>query len=280
MLTQLPMTGEKTPPDKLQQLRDRVASATTPAERVEAALKLAEETWLKDPVTVRPLLEQVLAEADAACRPLAGGRAAYMLGELARRAGDLNGAARYAETVFKIADATSDRRTRASGLNLLGIIHRERGELQSALDCFKELLDVARQVGFELGERIALNELGGVYGLRSEFGEALTYYQLSLESDTMAADSRGRAVSLYNIGWALAAMGRWTEATESFHRSIALCEEHGFPDPLAAARMALGELSLKRSDYEAAASMFRAVVTSACWHCSVTASDSHTARCS
>jgi len=227
---------------------------------VEATLKLAEELWLSDPVEVRPLLERVVAEADAAGRPIAGGRAAYMLGELARRAGDLDEAARYAETVFKIADATGDRRTRASGLNLLGIIHRERGELQSALDCFEELREIARQIGFEPGERIALNELGGVYGLQGELDEALAAYRQCLNANTAAGDVRGRATSLYNIGWTLAAMGRWTEATESFHRSIALCEEHGFPDPLAAARMALGELSLKRSDYEDAALMFRAVV--------------------
>ncbi len=254
------MSGESVPPDKLQALRARVDSAATPAERVEATLAQAEALWLSDPVAAKPLLEQVLAEADAAGRLKDKGRAAYMLGEMLRRAGDLDGAARYAEMVFKVADATGDRRARASGLNLIGIMHRERGELQSALDCFKEFLEVSRQIGFEQGERIALNELAGIYGLQGEFDEALTHYHLSLNADTEAGDACGRAVSLYNIGWTLAAMGRWTEATQSFHRSIALCEEHGFYDPLATARMALGELSLKRSDYENAAFMFRAVL--------------------
>jgi len=120
------------PPDKLQVLRDRIASAASPAERVEATLKLAEQLWLSDPVAAKPLLEQVVAEADAAGRPKDGGRAAYMLGELVRRAGDLDGAARYAEMVFKVADATGDRRVRASWLNLAGIIHEERGDIQSA----------------------------------------------------------------------------------------------------------------------------------------------------
>jgi len=260
MLTSVPMSDANTPPDKLQQLHARVNSAVTPAERVEATLELAEELWLSDPVLVRPLLEQVVAEADAAGRIKDGARAAYMLGELLRRDGDLVGAARCTETVLKVADATADRRARASGLNLLGIIHRERSEFQSALDCFKELLEISRQIGFEQGERIALNELAGVYGMQGEFDEALAYYHLCLEAETKAGDTRGRAVILYNIGWTLAAMGRWTEATKSFHRSIALCEEHRFSDPLASARMALGELSLKRSDYEDAALMFRAVV--------------------
>jgi hypothetical protein len=51
--------------DKLQVLRDRIASASTPAERVEATPKLAEAIWLSDSVTVRSLLEQVMAEAGA-----------------------------------------------------------------------------------------------------------------------------------------------------------------------------------------------------------------------
>ncbi|HTW90620.1 MAG TPA: sigma 54-interacting transcriptional regulator [bacterium] len=254
------MSGTTDAPDKVRALRAQLAAATTPAERVEAALLLAEALWLSDPVEARPLLEQVLAEADAAARLKEKGRAAYMLGELLRRAGDLDGAARCAETVFQVADATADRRVRASGLNLLGIIHREHGELQSALDYFKQLLEASREIESEQGERIALNELGGVFGLQGEFGEALACYQQCLTANTKAGYARGRAMSLYNIGWTLAAMGRWTEATQSFHRSIALCEEHEFADPLASARMALGELSLKRSDYETAVLMFRAVI--------------------
>jgi DNA-binding NtrC family response regulator/tetratricopeptide (TPR) repeat protein len=247
-------------PDKLKQLRASVDSAATPAERVEAALALAEATWLTDPVTSRPLLEQVLAEADAAGRLKDKGRAAYMLGELSRRAGDLEGATRYAEIVFKVVNATADRRVRADGLNLIGIIHRERSQFGPALDCFKEFLEISREIGFEQGERVALNELAGVYGLQGDLDEALAHYRLCLEANTKAGHTRGRAISLYNIGWTLAAMGRWTEATGSFHRSIALCEENGFSDPLAAARMALGELSWKRSDYENAVLMFRAVL--------------------
>jgi tetratricopeptide (TPR) repeat protein len=96
--------------------------------------------------------------------------------------------------------------------------------------------------------------------LQGELDEALAYYHQCLNANTAVGDVRGRATSLYNVGWTLAAMGRWTEATASFHRSIALCEEHGFSDPLAAARMALGELSLKRSDYEDATHIFRALV--------------------
>jgi DNA-binding NtrC family response regulator/tetratricopeptide (TPR) repeat protein len=254
------MSGENTPTDKLQALRERIAAAATPAERIEATMSLAEETWLKDPVTVKPLLEQVVAEADAAGRPKDRGRAAYMLGELLRRAGDLDGAAHCAETVFCVAEATADREIRARGLNLQGIIHRERGELQSALGCYKELLRISRQIGSEQGERIALNELAGVYGLQGKSEEALDYYRQCLTANTKTGYTRGRAISLYNVGWTLTGMGRWTEATQSFHRSIALCEEHGFADPLASARMALGELSLKRSDYETAVLMFRTVI--------------------
>ncbi|MBM3330953.1 tetratricopeptide repeat protein [candidate division WOR-3 bacterium] len=254
------MSGETTSPDKLQRLRERVKSASTPAERVEATLSLAEEIWLKDPVVARPLLEQVVADAEAAGRISDKGRSAYMLGELARRAGDLDAASRHAETVFTVADATGDRRIRASGLNLVGSMHGQRGEHQSAVECFEEYLEVSRQIGFGKGERSALNQLACAHALRGDLGKALVRYQQCLEVNTKAGDSHGRATSLYNIGWTLAAMGRWPEATENFYRAMALCEEHGFSDPLAATRISLGELSMKRSEYDDAAFMFRSVI--------------------
>ncbi len=254
------MSGETTPPDKLQQLRARVDSAASPAERVEAIMELAEEIWLRDPATVRPLLEQVVAEADAAGRPVDRGRAAHMLGEMLRRAGDLDGAARYAEIVFKVADATGDRPSRAYGLSLAGTIHSERGDLQSALRTFQEYLEVVRQIGSGQGEPWALNDIACVYARQGELGKALEYYRQSLAANTKFANVHARATSYYNIGWTLAAMGRWADAIENLHRAMALCEEHGFHDPLASTRMTLGELLLKRSEYDDAAFAFRAVI--------------------
>ena len=225
-------------------------------------MALAEEIWLSDPITVRPLLEQVVAEADAAGRVSDKVRAAFMLGELLRRAGDLDEAARFVEMLLKVADATGDDRARAYGLNLCGCIHGDRGELQSSLECFEQYLEIARQIGSGTGERSALNQLACVHAARGELDKALECYRQCLEANTKAGDVHDRATSYYNIGWTLGAMGRWTEATESFYRAIGLCEEHGFSDPLAAARNALGELSLMRSEYDDAALMFRAVVES------------------
>jgi tetratricopeptide (TPR) repeat protein len=254
------MSDTSTSPDKLQVLRDRIASAASPAERVEAIMELAEEIWLRDPAAVRPLLQQIVAEADSAGRPCDGGRAAFMLGELSRRAGDLDAAARYAETVFKVAAATGDRRIRAYGLNLSGCIHGDRSELQSALECFEQYLEVARQIGSGQGERAALNQLACVHAVRGDLDKALDFYRRCLAANTEAGDAHGRATSYLNIGWTFTAMGRWTEATENLYRSIALCEEHGYTAPLASARMGLGELSLKRSEYDDAAFMFRTIV--------------------
>jgi two-component system, NtrC family, response regulator len=254
------MSDTPASPDKLQVLRDRIASASTPADRVNATMELAEELWLKDPVTVRPLLEHAVAEADAFVSASDKGRAVFMLGELLRRAGDLDGAARFAEMLFKVADATGDHRVRAYALNLGGCIHGDRGEFQSALECFEEYLEIARQIGSGPGERSALAQLACVHALRGDLDKALEYYRQCHAANTKAGDAHDRATSYHNIGWTLAAMGRWTEATESLYRSIALCEEHGFTDPLASARLALGEMLLRRAEYDDAAFMFHAVV--------------------
>jgi tetratricopeptide (TPR) repeat protein len=109
-----------------------------------------------------------------------------MLGEMLGRAGDLNGAARCAETVFKMADATADARVRIEGLNLLSIAHRERSDFQVALGCFSELLETCRQIEHEQGVRIALNEIGGVCGLQGELEDALACHQQCLSANTKA----------------------------------------------------------------------------------------------
>lgn len=254
------MSDTAASPDKLQVLRERLTSAATSAERVKATVLLAEGLWFSDPPTAIPLLEQVVAEADAAGVPKSGAKAASMLSELLRKAGDLDGSTRYAEVVLKAADTVSDRRIRAGGLNLVGMIHWERGEHHRALECFEEFLQLSRETGFVKGERSALNQLAGIHAMQGELDKALACYRQCLESSIRAGDAYDRAVHLHNIGWTLELMGRWNEATEFFHRAIALSEEHGFHDPLLAARMALGELALKRSDHENAALMFRAVV--------------------
>lgn len=246
--------------DKLSTLREQVESSATCAERSKAKLLQAERLWLSDPAASRPLFEQVVAEAATTGATADWLRAASMLSELLRRSGDLEGSARYAELILRMAGTTGDGRTRATGLNLIGMIHQERGELHIALERFEEFLQVSRETGFDEGERSALTQLAGVFGLRGELDKALACHRECLDASSMAEDTFGRAIDLHNIGWTLEAMGRWTEATEHFHRTIGLCEEHGFRDLLLSARMQLGELSLKRSDFENAALMFSVVV--------------------
>jgi DNA-binding NtrC family response regulator/tetratricopeptide (TPR) repeat protein len=254
------MSNTDEAPDKLQALRAHVAAAKNPAERAKATLQLADAIWLDAPSEAELLLEQVAHGVEAACEPKSVARAASMLSELRRRAGDRDASARYADMVLGVADSTGDLRIRAGGLNLVGMIHQERGELQRALQCFEESLQLSRQTGFGEGEQSALNQLAGVHALQGETERALACYRQCLEVSVRTGDMHGRAIDLYNIGWTLESMGRWAEATERFHRTIALCEEHRFRDLLLAARMALGELSLKRSDYDSAALRFSAVI--------------------
>jgi hypothetical protein len=81
------MSGEGESPDKLQALRDGIASAATPADRVRAKMLLADELRFRDPAAARPLLEQLVAEADAAAEKKAWSRASIMLSDLLQHAG-------------------------------------------------------------------------------------------------------------------------------------------------------------------------------------------------
>ena len=182
------MNATPSSPDKLQALRERVTSAATPAERVRATMMLAEELWLCDPTAATPLLEWVVTEADEAGKIETGLKAASMLSELLRRAGDLDASARYAGLLLKAAHATGDRLDRACGLNLIGMVHEERGELRQALECFEEFLQLSRETKFEKGERSALNQLAGIHGMQGELDKALACYRQCLESSIL--DSR------------------------------------------------------------------------------------------
>jgi DNA-binding NtrC family response regulator/tetratricopeptide (TPR) repeat protein len=246
--------------DKLDNLRRQLAAAATPSERVKATLLLAEELWLTAPAEARPLLEQVVSGAEANGETKDGARAASMLSELLRRAGDVEASARYAEVVLEAARTTGDERIRVGGLNLVGMVHQERGAYQQALECFEQCLRLSRETGYTQGEQSALNQLAGTYGLQGQSSKALECYQRCMEASGEAGDTFGRAVHLHNIGWTLESMGRWNEASEHFHRAIALCEQLGYRDLLLASLSALGELALKRSEFENAADLFNAVI--------------------
>ncbi|HTW92105.1 MAG TPA: sigma 54-interacting transcriptional regulator [bacterium] len=254
------MSGASEAPDKLQVLRERLEYAVTPAERVRARLALAEELALTDPAAARPLLEQVVEEAEEAGGAESRLSAAAVLSDLLRWAGDYDGSMRYADMMLRAGVATDDRQNRATGLNLVGLIHQERGELEQALGCFEESLRLSRETGFGLGEQKALNQLAGVNCQQGDLEKALAYLRQALEASIKAGDTYGRAVNQRNVGWVLVLMGRWAEATEHYHRTVALCEEHGFHPLLLATQMSLGELSSRRTDYEAAEQMLRAVI--------------------
>ena len=158
------MSGEGENPDKLQALRDGIASAATPAERAKAQMLLANEIWLSDPTAAKPLLEQLIAEADAAGEKEAWSKAAYMLSYLLLNAGDLDGSARHAELLLRHAEATGDRQCRANALYRIGHVHRQRGELQRAIECYEECVRISREIGNRKIEYSALSTLASVYG--------------------------------------------------------------------------------------------------------------------
>jgi DNA-binding NtrC family response regulator/tetratricopeptide (TPR) repeat protein len=255
------MTGEGETPDKLQALRDGVASAATPAERVKAKKLLAEELWRSDPVAARPLLEQLIAEADAAGETKVWGKAMYMLSDLLLRAGDLDGCARHAELLLRSTDANGDLEARARALLLISCVHRQRGQFPRAIGSCEEVLRISREIGFRHGERAALGQLGTVYSEQGDLEKALVYQEEALEISTKLGERHDRATILHNIGDHLLMMGRWAEATEHLTRAMALSEEHGYRYQELLTRTVQGQLMLARSDYENAARTFQAVIT-------------------
>jgi len=245
---------------KAQTLRGQLASARTPDERLNLSLQLGEELWLSVPSEARPFLEQVLRDAPALGKHRKFARAASMLAEMSRRAGDLDAGARYAEQVLKAARETADPRVEVSGLNLIGSLHLDRGAYEQARQCYERCLRLSEETGYHEGKQSALNQLASLFGLQGQPQKALKCYQRCLELDEQTGNDFGRVLGLYNIGWTLEQMGRWEEAAQSFYRVVALSEQHGFRDLRLAATNGLGELFLKRNKLEEAAAMFTTVI--------------------
>jgi two-component system response regulator AtoC len=245
---------------KVQTLREQLASARTPDERLKLSLQLGEELWLSVPGEARPFLEQVLRDTPALGKHRTFARAASMLAEMSRRAGDLDASREYAEQVFKAARETADPRVEVSGLNLIGGLHQERGQYEQARQCYERCLALSEEADYHEGRQSALNQLASLFGLQGQPQKALECYQRCLELDEQTGNDFGRVLGLYNIGWTLEQMGRWEEAAQSFYRAVALSEQHGFRDLRLAATNGLGELFLKRNKLEEAAAMFTTVI--------------------
>jgi tetratricopeptide (TPR) repeat protein len=243
----------------IQDLRQRLAQAGTDAGRLAALLEFRDRTA----ELPRGEAEAYFREAVELARKTESyddlARAGIALSELCRNAGDVAASLECAGYVQQAATATGSRKHEGSHLYLLGRAHQDRGDYTQARECYERCLKVWRLDRHTKGVGAALNQLGSLLGLQGQAAEALEYYQECLKIDDELGDVVYGTLHQYNIGEALARLGRWEDAVESYYRAIALSERHRMPSLRETALNALGELFLERDKVAKAIDTFRAV---------------------
>ncbi len=251
-------------PATIQELKQRLAEASTEATRLAALLEFRpRKAELRRDEAEGYLREAVeLARKAQDYRELA--TAGVALSELCRDAGDLQASIEWAEVVQEAARATGDPLHEGQYLFLIGRVHDARGEFTSARDCYERSLRVWREAGYSRGVGAALNQIGNLAFLQGQATEALQHFRDCLNVDEELGDITNGAIHQHNVGCTLQKLGRFADAFESFYRVLATIERHHqmlwLRGPLLSS---LGELFLDRHKTAKAISLFRMAVAAA-----------------
>ncbi|MEO0080608.1 MAG: sigma 54-interacting transcriptional regulator, partial [candidate division WOR-3 bacterium] len=245
---------------RVEELKNKLAGAGEPGERISLLLRLCEELMVVAPEEAEPFGTEAARLAEE-CRDFFGlARAAKMLGDLAFLRGDIALGQKFANQVMEAARAINNRRLEGSGYYLLGVADGATGRFDKARENYEKALHIWEAEEFPEGVTAALNQLGGLFVTSGQPGKALSCYQECLKRSLAKKETYPVAIHNYNVGLTLVLLGRWEEAAEHLYRAIALSEQHGFEGLRCNALNTLGELFLKRDRPDRAIEMFQTVI--------------------
>ncbi len=145
------------------------------------------------------------------------GTALSSLGQLLTYQGRLTEALNHMQTALVIHTAVSDRRLIGSGYHNVGDLLMRLNRHDEALDHMTQALTIWRGVGDRYGEGLTETALAQICFALGRFEESAGHYRRaeSAMTDT-ARDTIEHADALYGLGSALAALGRASEARETW----------------------------------------------------------------
>ena len=248
----------------IQELKQRLAEATTEVARLAALLEFRPRTAELQRDEAEGYLREVveLARKTRSYGELA--EAGVTLSELCRDAGDLQASIEWAGVVQEAARASGDPLHEGQYLFLVGRVHDVRGECTSARDCYERSLRVWRKDGYPRGVGAALNQIGNLAFLQGQATEALQHFRDCLKIDEELGDVVNGAIHQHNIGCTLQQLGHFADAFEAFYRVYATVEQHHQVLRLRGSLLSsLGELFLDRDKTAKAISLFRMAIAAA-----------------
>ncbi len=151
----------------------------------------------------------------------------------------------------------------------LGLLYYDLGDYEKAEQYYLESLATNKKLGVKQSLLINYMNLGNVKSKLGNYDEALTYYQDALELSEELNNKRTTATTFGNIGDLYLEMARpmpeqskerrarLAQASDYLERSIAMCRELNFYDPMIEYYRSLSEVSNLQNDFETALSHFK-----------------------
>jgi signal transduction histidine kinase len=202
----------------------------------------------------------------------------------------------HARDALALARELAWRPGRVKVLNTLGALHTNAGAYEKALTLFQECLEICRDSKDASGTALALRNIGVVQRRIGNLAEALEYTQRSLDEASRASDTLSAAAALVNLGnienqqgryekalsyfsrarplfqqrknrfgessvlngmaIAYASLGRLTEALRMYESGLRINEERGDLRAIASIQINIGDIHMKRGDWQAAIRTF------------------------
>ncbi|MEW9900232.1 GGDEF domain-containing protein [Chitinivorax sp. PXF-14] len=223
-------------PVSLEELEQHLNSAANAAERLAAALALAERLQQADARRAQALADEAIELAASLDRPAELARAHYFSGFAHHYQGNASEALSHLQAAQRAAEQACDREWLGMARRGIGIIYDTCGLYDQALECFLEALALFQQVGLPARERMAANSIAIIYSRTERRCEAIEQFRLLADQFGVAGQIKDQACALCNLGVDLGKEGQADAALVALGQAEQLLHGHGADGLLAAIR--------------------------------------------
>lgn len=142
-------------------------------------------------------------------------------------------------------------------LQNMALVYERLGDYTKALDLLERSLEEKKKAGDEKQLISTYSAFGTVYQKLKQFEEAKKNYLAALNLAEKANDTRGVILTKYNIGTVLEKQDNTDEALKLYLECLKLSKELDFKPYTPAILEAIGNISMRKGNYELAESQFK-----------------------
>lgn len=158
-------------------------------------------------------------------------------------------AERAAGEILEIANKDGASIYQINAYTILGIVNKNRGYYHSSIENYLNALKYSYKIGDTARSSACLNNIGIVYKLQKKYSEAISYFRQSLHLEEGLNNELQRSIRLYNLADAYLEVDSLNLALSYFTNSLIIEEANNNLEGLIYAKIGIGNVYLKRSDY-------------------------------